>query len=242
MLATSTATSARRLLLLSRQHRRFDRYRVADRPPRNLVRRLEEGAARTFRLEIPAMGDYTTLPDNLPVPEDDGAADGLPGKAMPELSPPASDGTLSILPHSGLDVRSSIYIPSPAPGRRSATGGTRFRGPAAARPRRADFRDHYADLQHAGASRVFGMSSQDPQYQAELVKRLRLPFVCYPIHSSPWPTRSTADLCRTGLRAPVHAATLVVRDGRIEHVFYPIFPPNTHAQQVLDWLRDHPVQ
>ena len=105
-----------------------------------------------------------------------------------------------------------------------------------------DFRDHFAELEAAGASRVFGMSSQDVPYQAEVVARLNLPFSMISDQGL-----ALAD----ALQLPTFAApghdrlyarlTLVIRDGVIEHVFYPIFPPNTHAQQVLAWLRDNPA-
>jgi peroxiredoxin len=102
-----------------------------------------------------------------------------------------------------------------------------------------DFRDHFDDLKVAGVSGVYGMSSQDTDYQAEVVERLALPFGMISD-----PTLSLADaLDLPTFAAPGHARlyarlTLVVRDGTIEHVFYPIFPPNTHAQQVLAWLRE----
>lgn len=104
-----------------------------------------------------------------------------------------------------------------------------------------DFRDHYDDLRDAGATLVFGLSSQDSSYQSEVVNRLRLPF------------RMLSDeefQLADALRLPTFNApsvgtlysrlTLIITGGRIEHVFYPIFPPNEHAQQVLDWLRAHP--
>ena len=105
-----------------------------------------------------------------------------------------------------------------------------------------DFRDHFADLQAAGAAQVWGLSSQDPDYQAEVVERLRLPF-----RMLSDPEFTVADsLNLPTFSAPGHERlysrlTIVARDGRIEHVFYPIFPPSTHAQQVLDWLRAHPA-
>lgn len=85
---------------------------------------------------------------------------------------------------------------------------------------------------------MYGLSSQDPDYQREVATRLSLPFAML----------SDADFSlAAALNLPTFAApghprlytrqTLVVKDGVIEHVFYPIFPPNTHAQQVLDWLR-----
>jgi peroxiredoxin len=99
-----------------------------------------------------------------------------------------------------------------------------------------DFRDHHRDLLKAGVSHVFGASSQESSYQRELVERLGLPF---PMLSDTH--LSLAD----ALGLPTFEAdgvtlfkrlTLVIRDAVIEHVFYPVFPPNEHAQQVLTWL------
>jgi peroxiredoxin len=106
-----------------------------------------------------------------------------------------------------------------------------------------DFRDHFVDLQRAGASQVYGLSSQDPGYQAEVVQRLHLPFAML---SDPRFTLADA-LSLPTFTAPGHdrlysRLTLVLRNGQIEHVFYPIFPPNTHAQQVLAWLEEHPAR
>jgi peroxiredoxin len=88
---------------------------------------------------------------------------------------------------------------------------------------------------------VFGLSTQDTAYQREAVDRLRLPFALL----------SDEDLVLTGaLRLPTFDAagvtllrrlTMVLRDGVVEHVFYPVFPPDSHAAEVLDWLRAHPA-
>jgi peroxiredoxin len=106
-------------------------------------------------------------------------------------------------------------------------------------PEACGFRDHHAELRAAGAAAVFGLSSQSTDYQAELAERLDLPFE---ILSDP--DLEVAD----ALRLPTFTAdgrrlykrlTLVVADGRIEHAFYPIFPPDRHAAEVLQWLREH---
>jgi len=104
-----------------------------------------------------------------------------------------------------------------------------------------DFRDHFANLRGAGAERVYGLSSQGPGYQAELVERLRLPFTM--LSDQDFALGDALDL--PVFAAPSHdrlyaRLTLVIRDGVIEHVFYPIFPPNTHRQQVLEWLVANP--
>jgi peroxiredoxin len=184
------------------------------------------------------MTDYATLPDNLPVPHDDGAADHLPGTVMPTLSLPASDGNLVDLAALG-PGRTIIYL-YPLTGRPGVDlpqGWDAIPGARGCSTEACDFRDHFADLRRAGASRVYGLSSQDPDYQAEVVERLHLPFAMLSD-----PRLALADaLDLPTFSAPGHdrlysRLTLVVRDGHIEHVFYPIFPPNTHAQQVLTWL------
>jgi peroxiredoxin len=107
-------------------------------------------------------------------------------------------------------------------------------------PESCSFRDHAGELRAAGAD-VAGLSTQDSDYQREAVERLHLPF----------PLLSDADLELTGaLDLPTFEVaeqellkrlTLIVREGSIEHVFYPVFPPDEHAGEVLEWLRAHPL-
>ena len=102
-------------------------------------------------------------------------------------------------------------------------------------PQACGFRDHYAELRALGAD-VYGLSTQDTGYQQEVVARLHLPFELL----------SDAALALTrALELPtftiagmtlVRRLTLMIRDGRIEHVFYPVFPPDTHAEEVAAWL------
>jgi peroxiredoxin len=190
----------------------------------------------------PVIRDFTTLPAGLPVPQDDGAADHLPGLPVPSLTLAASDGQAVDLAALGAG-RTIVYL-YPLTGRPGVdlpAGWDEIPGARGCSTEACDFRDHYADLQAAGAAGVWGMSSQDPDYQAEVVERLRLPFAML----------SDPDFALAGavglptFAAPGHdrlyaRLTLVLRDGEIEHAFYPIFPPNTHAQQVLAWLRANP--
>lgn len=202
-----------------------------------LQERLDQGAGRSFEKET-TMTDYTTLPDGLPVPEDDSAADHLPGQRMPQLELPVSDGGTVDLAGLGTG-RTVIYLYplTGQPGVDLPEGWDAIPGARGCSTEACDFRDHFEDLRRAGAQRVFGLSSQDPAYQQEVVERLRLPFAMI---------SDDALALADALRLPTFSApghdrlyarlTLIVRDGRIEHVFYPIFPPNAHAQQVLDWL------
>jgi peroxiredoxin len=188
------------------------------------------------------MSDYASLPDDLPVPVDDGAADHLPGLAMPALRLATSDGGEVDLAHLG-EGRTVVYLypMTGRPGVDLPDGWDAIPGARGCSTEACDFRDHLADLRAAGAARVFGMSGQSVDYQAEVVERLHLPFAMISD-----PELALADaLDLPTFSAPGHdrlysRLTLVVRDGRVEHVFYPVFPPNTHAREVLDWLRADP--
>ena len=131
-----------------------------------------------------------------------------------------------------------LYPLTGRPGVDLPNGWDAIPGARGCTPEACGFRDHHADLQAAGARAVYGLSSQTTEYQAELAARLGLPF---PILWTPiWrsPTRSACRPSRPGERL-FSRLTLVVTDRRIEHAFYPIFPPDQHAAEVLEWLRGH---
>jgi peroxiredoxin len=185
--------------------------------------------------------DLLKLPEGLPVPVDDGAASHLPGVAMPVLSLPATDGRWVDLAALG-SGRTVIYIypMTGRPGVELPEGWDDIPGARGCTPESCGFRDLHAELLAAGAAQVFGLSSQSTEYQREAVDRLHLPFAM--LSDEPL---ALAD----ALRLPTFTVegkrlysrlTMIVTDGAIEHVFYPIFPPNEHAQEVLDWLRANP--
>lgn len=187
--------------------------------------------------------DYLTLPADLPVPEDDGAADHLPGMKVPSLALLDTAGRTIRLDELG-SRRTVVYVYplTGRPGTDLPEGWNSIPGARGCTPESCGFRDHFQDLLEAGAGRVYGLSSQDTDYQREVVERLGLPF---DMLSDP-----ALDLADTlglptfeveGMRL-FRRLTLVLRAGVIEHVFYPVFPPNEHAQQVLTWLRENPLQ
>ena len=205
-----------------------------------LQSRLDTSAGRTFVKEEP-LTDYTTLPEGLPIPEDDGAADNLPGRKVPDLTFQTSDNRTIRFTDLG-PGRTVIYLYplTGQPGVDLPEGWDSIPGARGCSTQACDFRDHFSELQAAGVDHVFGLSSQDPDYQQEVVDRLRLPFTMI---SDPG-LRLAESLGLPTFAAPGHdrlyaRLTLVIRDGVIDHVFYPIFPPNTHAQQVLTWLREN---
>jgi peroxiredoxin len=187
------------------------------------------------------MVDPMVLPADLPEPEDDGAARHLLGARLPELALRATDGTevgLATLPG-----RTVVYA-YPWTGRPGEPLLTPdwdlIPGARGCTPETCGFRDHHADLAAAGAA-VVGLSTQDTAYQRELVSRLSLPF----------PILSDARLrLANALHLPtfeiaghtlLKRLTLLVRAGRIEHLWYPVFPPDRHAGEVLRWLRENPA-
>ncbi len=186
--------------------------------------------------------DLLRLPEDLPVPVDDGAASHLPGRAMPALSLPATDGRQVALDALG-GGRTVVYTypMTGRPGVDLPEGWDDIPGARGCTPESCGFRDLHAELLAAGAARVCGLSSQSSEYQREAVERLHLPFAML----------SDEHLALAGaLGLPTFTVagmtlyrrlTMIISDEVIEHVFYPIFPPNQHAQEVLDWLHAHPL-
>jgi len=191
-------------------------------------------AARTASI----MSNLNEMSAGLPVPDDDGAADHLPGLAAPHVTLPSTSGENVALDDLG-PGRTVLYVYplTGRPDRDLPNGWDSIPGARGCTPEACDFRDHHEELLAAGATRVFGVSAQDTDYQREVVDRLRLPFAML--------SDSELRLAEV-LRLPTFEAggttlfkriTLVVRDGVVEHVFYPVFPPGAHAQEVLAWLR-----
>jgi len=183
---------------------------------------------------------YTTYPEGLPIPEDDGAAAHLAGFALPSVPLPSTDGGMVDVAKLKGQTVLYCYPKTGVPGQALPDGWDAIPGARGCTPEACAFRDHFAELKTAGADHVFGLSTQDTAYQQELQARLHLPF----------PVLSDAKLEFTrALQLPTFEAwgdtlikriTLIVRDARIVHVFYPIFPPDGHAAEVLVWLRAHP--
>jgi peroxiredoxin len=185
-----------------------------------------------------AMIDPTRLPDDLPAPEDDGATDHLPGTALPAIALPATDGSQVRLDE--LEGTSVVfaYPRTGEPGKEPPGGEAGWNAIPGARgctPEACSFRDEKARFAERGA-RIFGLSTQDSDYQREAVERLHLP---YPIlsdagleltHALDLPTFDVDGLTL------IKRVTLIVRDGAIADVVYPVFPPDRGAELALDRL------
>ncbi len=176
------------------------------------------------------------LPDDLPVPQDDGAARHLAGRRMPDLALPATDGARVNLAR--LSGRTVVYAypRTGQPGKALPTGWDMIPGARGCTPQSCGFRDHFAELKKRGVAQLYGLSTQDSGYQREVVERLHLPF----------PILSDAEGALTqALDLPtfmvdgmtlLRRLTLVIDAGTIGKVFYPVFPPDRSAAEVIDWL------
>ena len=180
--------------------------------------------------------NLSQLPKDLPVPVDDGAASHLEGSLLPNLTLNSTDGASVNLGE--LSGRWVIYV-YPMTGRpdmQLPDGWDGIPGARGCTPQSCSFRDHYAELQalHTG---VFGLSVQSTEYQREVRDRLHLPFQML--------SDSTLQL-KSEMRLPTFPVsgmelfkrlTLITNEGRIEKVFYPVFPPDQNVDEVLVWLR-----
>ena len=177
----------------------------------------------------------------IPAPTDDGGAAHLKGTRIPSVSLLATDDTSIDL--SQLAGRTVVfaYPRTGEPGKISLVDDwDMIPGARGCTPQTCSFRDLFAELKAAGASHVFGLSTQSNAYQAEMASRLHLPF---PVLSDEkldlteamqLPTMQVAGLTL------IKRLALIVDDGRITHVFYPVFPPDSNAGDVLAWLKENP--
>lgn len=181
--------------------------------------------------------DPTVLPEGIPVPQDDGAARHLTGARMPALALPATDGRRVDL--SKLAGRCVVYVypRTGVPGQPLPDGWDAIPGARGCTPQSCGFRDHFAELTALGVGHLFGLSTQDTAYQSEAVTRLHLPFAVLSdrdltlTRALGLPTFTVADMTLLKRMA------LVIDDGVISKVFYPVFPPDKNADEVIAWLR-----
>src|SRR3984957_2727380 len=208
-------------------------------------RRLADGIyvirRKLIMAEAPGTHNPNFLPPDITAPQDDGAARHLTGMKLPSHSLPATSGPAVDL--SQLRGRPVLYIypRTGVPGVDAPPGWDQIPGARGCTPQSCGFRDHFADLKALGVAQVFGLSAQDTGYQREAAERLHLPF----------PILSDAGLnLATGLHLPMFMTSgmtllariaLVIEDGTIVKVFYPVFPPDKSAEEVVAWLRNRPA-
>jgi peroxiredoxin len=177
------------------------------------------------------------LPADLPVPVDDGAARHLAGMAWPEVALPATDGSSVKLSLARGRTVVYAYPRTGRPGQALPTGWDAIPGARGCTPQACGFRDHFAELEDLGVAQLYGLSTQDTDYQREVAQRLHLPFALL----------SDARLeIQQALNLPTFSVdgmtllkrlAMVLDDGVITKVFYPVFPPDRSAAEVIAWLQ-----
>jgi peroxiredoxin len=185
--------------------------------------------------------DFTSLPPDLPVPEDDGAADHLPELTVPSLAMPSTAGGTTDLAELAVGrLVAYVYPRTGTPGQPSPAGWDDIPGARGCTPQSCAYRDSLAEFGRLGYA-VVGISAQSPVEQLEFSEREHIPF----------PLLSDSDLrLRAALGLPTFTATgmtlyrrltLVAEKGTIVKAFYPVFPPDRDAAEVLSWLADRPA-
>jgi peroxiredoxin len=177
------------------------------------------------------------LPKDIPAPQDDGAVRHLPGRRLPDVALAATGGDPVNL--AKLPGRTIVYIypRTGVPGVPLPDGWDMIPGARGCTPQSCGFRDHFADLKALGVAHVFGLSTQDTAYQQEAATRLHLPFPL--LSDAQFQFTRALDLPTFDVAGMelIKRMVLVIDDGVIAHVFYPVFPPDKSAQDVIDWLQ-----
>jgi peroxiredoxin len=180
-------------------------------------------------VEVP---DWSTIP----APIDDGATRHLMGARMASVPLRATNGEtvdLSIMPGR---VVIYAYPRTGTPGIENPDGWDMIPGARGCTPQSCSFRDHFAELKSLGVSHLFGLSTQDTDYQREAAQRLHLPFALLSDEQLRLTRGMNLPIFETSGMLLLKRFTLVINDGTVEHVFYPVFPPDRSASDVVEWL------
>jgi peroxiredoxin len=178
----------------------------------------------------------------IPAPSDDGAAAHLVGMTVPKVSLRATDDRMVTL--SALKGRTVVfgYPRTGEPGKVALVEDwDMIPGARGCTPQTCSFRDLFGELKAAGAAHVFGLSTQSNDYQIEMASRLHLPFPVLSDEKLELTTALDLPTMEVAGLTMIKRLALILDEGRITHVFYPVFPPDRNAADVLAWLKDNRV-
>jgi peroxiredoxin len=172
----------------------------------------------------------------IPAPLDDGATRHLVGAKLASVPLRATNGSMVDL--STLPGRTVVYA-YPRTGKagvENPPGWDMIPGARGCTPQSCSFRDHFAELKGLGVTNLFGLSAQDPAYQQEAAERLHLPFAILSDEHLALSRAMKLPTFQTSGMTLFKRFTLVIDDGVVKHVFYPVFPPDRSAADVVEWL------
>ena len=176
------------------------------------------------------------LPSGLPEPKDDGACAHLIGMRLPSIALAATGGgsvDLSALPGWTIVY---CYPRTGRPDQAPLAGWDAIPGARGCTPQTCGYRDHYQEMRDLGIDEIFGLSTQDTAYQREAVDRLHLPFALLSDEKLEFAKALNLPTFEVEGVTLIKRLTLVMHGGKIEHVFYPVFPPDANAPAVIHWL------
>jgi len=194
---------------------------------------------------MPRADNVNELPADLPVPVDDGACAHLQGMRVPAALASTGGRSVDLARLPGLTVV-YVYPRTGRPDQELPTGWNAIPGARGCTPQSCAFRDHHQELREVGVGNLFGLSTQDTAYQREAVERLHLPFELLSDEKLEFARALKLPTFSVDGMTLIKRLTLIVRDGVIEQVFYPVFPPDASAGAVLEWCgsgqRDRKMQ
>jgi peroxiredoxin len=187
--------------------------------------------------EAPGTHNPNILPPNIPAPQDDGAADHLTGMTLPDLALRAtSGGPVNLSKLAGRTVL-YIYPRTGVPGVDLPPGWNDIPGARGCTPQSCAFRDHHAELKTLGVAQLFGLSTQDTAYQQEAATRLHLPFAILSDEKLAFTKALRLPTFTVAGMTLLKRMALVIDNGKIVKVFYPVFPPDKNAEEVVAWIQ-----
>lgn len=185
---------------------------------------------------MPRSDNVMELPKDLPIPQDDGACNHLTGMKLPALALSSTRGRRVDLSTLAGTIVVYIYPRTGRPDQESPSGWNAIPGARGCTPQSCAFRDHYQELKELGVTELFGLSTQDTESQQEAADRLHLPFELLSDEKLEFAQALRLPIFEVDGMKLIKRITLIARDGEIVKVFYPVFPPDRNAQEVLAWL------
>ena len=176
------------------------------------------------------------LPEDLPVPQDDGACNHLYNKDLPEIELTGTNGITYDLSRIKTTVVVFTFPRTGIPGQLPLVDNwNEIPGARGCTPQTCGYRDNYAGFKLSTAQ-VFGMSSQNPAYQKEMAERLQLPFPILSDERLAFTLAMQLPTFEAAGQTLIKRLAFIAKEGKIVQVFYPVFPPEENARQVLEWL------
>ncbi|WP_028946476.1 peroxiredoxin [Synechocystis sp. PCC 6714] len=184
------------------------------------------------------MDKLIELPPDLPIPVDDGACSHLLGIHLPSISLPSTQGEYVDLSMFLGRVVVYCYPMTGQPGIPLPDEWDTIPGARGCTPQSCNFRDHYQELNKLGAS-VFGLSTQSTNHQLEAKIRLHLPFELLSDHALNFTNMLKLPIFKVEGKHFIKRVTLIIEEGKIIKIFYPVFPPDKSADEVINWLQKY---